>query len=180
MDDRRESAAEEPLALLIQRPETCLALVDGALVGIRRAMLTPKDLARFRDAILGVRADDPAGLVMLSVFRLDPRFPLSVDFDSDLTGFVETLRCVDGRLHAIASVLEFGGVRAAAMRVTTRAVRALGRPRARMADFDRVVDAADWLARQAEGTGVPTEAATYLRAYRLVDRAVRATDRLPA
>lgn len=176
MIDRREPAAGEPLVPLIRRPEACLGLVDGALVGIRRAMLTPADLACFRDAVVSACETRPAGLVMLTVFRLDPRFPLQVDFDTDLSAFVQTLRDVDGRLRAIASVLEFGGVRAAAMKMATRAVWATGRPRSRMAIFDRVTDASQWLAAQGGETGAPRSGATYLRAYRTVDGWLREMD----
>lgn len=180
-DDRCPIAHDEP-HLLIRRPQTCVTFHRGAFVSIRRAMLDRADLGRFQEAVEATARDHEDGLVLLAAFRLDPRFPIRADFDPDVEGLADTLRALDRRFIAVASVLEFGGVRAAAMRVASRAVWAVVRPSPTMADFERVGEAAHWLAAQATAAGAPADPASYVRAYRATSRHLAELDRsaLPA
>jgi len=139
-------------------------------------MLTPAGLAEFREAVDTASKANPSGLVLLSAFRLDERFPLQFDFDADRETLAETLRAVDQKLNAIASVLEFGGVRAAAMRIASRAVWALARPSAKMGIFDSLTDAALWLSPHAREVDAPDELAAMVRTYRHADRALARFD----
>jgi hypothetical protein len=153
----------------------CLAIDRGALIAIRRAPFQASDFVHAAHAIEGAYAGHPNGLVMLIGFRLDPRFPLDPGID-DVEHLSGALKSFDRALRAVATVLEFGGVRAAAMRVTTRALWAMARPRCEHAMFERVTDAALWLAPRAEAIGAPYELATYVHGYKAVDAALREHD----
>jgi len=62
--------------------------------------------------------------------------------------------------------VEFGGIRAAVMKLLTRAVRILVRPRAPIGEFDRLSDAIGWLRPYAAEADAPVDPATYYRLYR--------------
>jgi len=166
---------DEPVELICG-PASCMCLYAGALVSIRRALVDRQGLEAFLEAVEVAKQAYPDGLVMLASFRLDRRFPLPATFDHDLSALAATLRRIDQQVAAIASVLEFGGVRAAAMDLASRAVWALGRPSAKMASFRSLGEAAHWLAGVGPEVGAPGDPAAYVRAYRHSDRRLRALD----
>jgi len=166
---------DEPLELLC-RPAGCLTVQRGAMVSIRRALLDGSDLQAFLEALEVAKARHPDGLVLLATFRLDARFPLPATFDHNLSALAATLRHIDREIGAIASLIEFGGVRATAMELASRAVWALGRPSAKMASFRNLSDAAQWLAEVGPQAGAPGDPSVYVRMYRHNDRRLRALD----
>jgi hypothetical protein len=162
--------------VLARRPESCLLMCRGALVAIRRAPLDSAQLEDARRAFAIAAEASPRGVVMLTAFRLSPEFPLHAGFDTNVAELAETLRIVGRSVVANASVVEFGGVRGAAMRVATRTVWALARPRAAMAQFERLSDAIGWLLPHAAAIGAADDAATYARLYREADHALQQID----
>ena len=166
---------DEPLEL-IYRETGCVSLQSGAIVSIRRANLDGPGLERFLAGMELAKKRYPRGLVMLAAFRLDSRFPLPATFDRNLSILAETLRRIDREMAAIASVLEFGGVRAAAMELASKAVWALGRPSAKMASFRGLGEAAQWLAEVGPEVGAPADPGVYVRTYRHNDRRLRELD----
>lgn len=160
--------------VLVQRAEECVVFERGVVVSIHRAPVRGARLSEIRRAIDLVAPDHPRGLVMLSAFRLSPRFPLGPGFDDNVGELAETLRAIERSSAAIANVIEFGGVRAAAMRLASRAVRTLARPRCAMEQFDRLSDAVVWLRPHADRALGPIDPATYVRLYREADRILAA------
>lgn len=170
------SAGAGPPIVLTRRPESCLLQSGGALVAIRRAPLDRAQLADVRRAMDEAVSNHAGGLVMLSAFRLSPDFPLRPGVDTDLRELADTLRALDRALAASATVIEFGGIRGAAMRVASRTVWSLARPRAVMGHFERLSDAVAWLLPHARVIGAPDDAATYVRLYREADRILEELD----
>ncbi len=162
--------------VLSERPEGVLLGRAGTVVGIRRAPLHGAVLAELRAGFERGLAEHPKGLVCLTAYRLSPRFPLGVGFDSNTGELSETLRVLDRSIIASAHVLEFGGVRAAAMRAATLAVTLLARPRAPIASFDRLTDAIAWLRPHAEAAGVAHDPATFVALYAEAERRLAAMD----
>jgi hypothetical protein len=146
------------------------------VVGIRRAPIGGPVLAEVRQAIEKLAAQHADGLVFMTAFRLSPRFPLKPGFDSNTRELADHLRFLDRTLAASANVYEFGGVRAAAMRVATLAVMRLARPRAPIESFDRLVDGLAWLLPYARRVGALEDAAAYIALYQEADRALARMD----
>jgi hypothetical protein len=167
--------ANEP-QLVMREPGCCILLDRGALVAIQRATLDARGLAAFSALVKEVARSHPRGLVLLTAFRLDPRFRLDFGIEREIPTYIDALRTVDRHIAAIASVLEFGGVRSAFMRATATTVHVLARPRASLAMFDNLIDAAEWIAPRASVVGAPGDLASYVRAYRRVDRELRVLD----
>lgn len=151
------------------RREACTLLDRGALVGIRRAPIGNDELPELRLAFERASSAHPSGLVMLLAVRLSPEFPLAPGFDHNLRELADLLRLIDRVLVATAVVIEFGGIRASAMRAATQVVRALARSRGEMALFSRFFEAVDWLLPRARAVGAPDDVPTYLRLYRAAD-----------
>lgn len=172
---RKRPRIEAPV-VLTRRPESALVWTGSALVAIHRALLDGPQLAEVRRAVDVAAAAQPDGLVLLTAYRLSPEFPLRPGFDTDLRELAETLRALDRVLAACATVIEFGGVRAAALRAASRAVLSLARPRAAMGYFDRISDAIPWLLPHAEAVGGPSDPAAYVRLYRAAERALAEVD----
>ncbi|MBI2388196.1 MAG: hypothetical protein HYV09_01155 [Deltaproteobacteria bacterium] len=159
----------EPV-VLAARPEFCLAADRGAVVGIHRAPLHGPLLKAIREALQIAVDAHPAGLVCLSVFRLSRHFPLDPGFDKNVRELADTLRAIDRMVIANATLIEFGGVRAVAMRLASRAVIKLARPRAEMADFDRLTDAIAWVLPFAKRAGAPSDHMSWVKLYRHAER----------
>lgn len=159
----------EPV-VLTSRPEFCLAADRGAVVGIHRAPLHGQLLKAVREGMQVAADAHPGGLVCLSVFRLSRHFPLDPGFDKNIRELADTLRAIDRMILANATLLEFSGVRAVAMRLATRAVIKLARPRAEMADFDRLTDAVAWLLPFARRIGAPSDHMSWVKLYRFTER----------
>lgn len=164
------------ISVISVRPEGVVLARQGAVVGIRRAPMHGPVLGELRRGIEQVAEAHPEGLVFLSVFRLSPRFPLVPGFDSNTRELADLLKVLDRTIAAIAQVHELDGVRAAAMRVATRTVLALARPRARIELFERVTDGVVWLLPHARRVGAPDDVASYLELYREADRALARMD----
>lgn len=149
------------------------------VAGIRRAPVQGPVVAELRDAIGAAAAAWGQPLVCLSAFRLSPRFPLAPGFDGNVAELADLLRVFDRHMVAHAQVHEFDGIRAGAMRLATRAVVLLARPKATLATFERVSDAAAWLALQARAVGAAEDVATYLGLYREADVLLARMDEEP-
>ncbi len=162
--------------ILVRDPKWCVLHERGALVTIRRAPFDAQSLAELGAVITEVASGNPRGIVMLTAYRLDRRFRLDLGLELEFPKYAEALRAVDRHVSACASVIEFDGVRAAFMRAAFRAVTRLARPTTALATFDGVVDAAQWLAPRGGAVGAAGDVASYVGAYRQVDRELRAID----
>ncbi len=162
--------------MLLEHDRAAMTLERGALVTIRRAVMNSDDLVRARDAFRIAALACPSGLVMLAVLRLDPRFKLQPGFDRNVREIAAFLREIDRSVVAIATVLEFDGVRRTALRVVTDAVWRLARPRCAHAMFDCMSDAAMWLAPHASRAGAADDLATYVNGYRAAEAALKRAD----
>lgn len=164
-----DSAIARPSVVSLE-PEGCLAIDSGVVLGIHRAPIQGARVAEVRRAIEAAAQSAPKGLLSIGVFRLSPEFPLGVTATTNVQELAELLRTVDRLCVAHATIIEFGGLRAAAMRTMARAIYALARPRSAYSDFDGLTDAVTWLRPYAERVGAKTDYATYLRLYREVER----------
>lgn len=167
-------STNEPM-ILLRDVRACAVADQGVLVSIRRAPIGRGELDRSRR--LAERA--AAGrerIVMLIALRLDRRFRLEVGYEREIGALVETLRELDRRIAALATVLEFGGLRAGLMRASAHLVWALARPRCEHAMFDRVTDAVRWLEPRARAIGASDDVGVYLRAYQLAHAALAEID----
>jgi hypothetical protein len=149
----------------------------GVVLGIHRAPIQGPRVGEIARSVVKAAEAHPGGLVQLGVFRLSPEFPLTTGFDSNTAELADLLRAIDSTFVACANVLEFGGVRAAAMRVATRAVCLLARPRASIETFDRLSDGIAWLLPHARLVGAHCQAPLYLELYREADRLLALMDR---
>jgi hypothetical protein len=176
---RRETAAADPVegaVVLIDDEAGCMILERGAVVTIRRALMDGRSLEESRRAFEIVHAAHPGGVAMLSVFRLDRRFPIDRAPDYNLSDIVATLRAVERVLGVTAVVLEFGGLRAAAMRAVSRTAWTLARLPSKLAFFDCLTDAAAWLELEGRAIGVQVDTAGYVTSYREASRTLAAHD----
>jgi hypothetical protein len=162
--------------LLSLSPEGCIAVDSGVVLGIYRAPIKGARVGEVQSAILEAAARCPGGLVSVGVFRLSPEFPIGIDVDQNRAELAELLRTLDRVLAANANVIEFGGIRAAAMRLICRAIRVIARPRSPGAEFARLSDAITWLRPHAARVGVPCDPAFYVRLYREVEQHLEQLD----
>lgn len=158
------------------RPEGVVLAREGAVVAIHLAPLQGERLTEIRLGIEAAARRHPSGLVLLSAFRLSPRFPLAPGFDSNIQELAANLRALDRVLVAIAGVVEFDGLRAAAFQAASRAVHVVARPRAALETFRRLSEALVWLAPHASRVGLPADPALFVRLYREADRRLLTLD----
>src|SRR5688500_4370646 len=74
--------------VLLDRDEVCSILHRGALVTIRRAQVRGPALVETTRAIAAAHAAHPRGLVLLAIYRLDPRYPIDRSIDTNLADLV--------------------------------------------------------------------------------------------
>lgn len=163
------SLQSEPL-VVFESARAVALLQGGAIVSVRRGAYTLPELKALRDALAAASPAHPRGFVSLTTFRLDPAFPLSVEDATELGALVDTARALDPMLAAVASVVEFGGIRAASMDIASRAVWRLARPRALLGQFATLTDALVWLAPHARQVAAPDAPADYVRLHREAER----------
>jgi hypothetical protein len=157
------------LSVVSERPEGVTLALGAVVVGIRRAPIQGPIVGELRAGYARLAAAHPGGLALLHAFRLSPRHPLQPGYDSNKGELAALLREIDRSIVASAQVLEFGGVRAAAMRVATQAIVVLARPRVAIETFDRLGDGIAWLVPRAAQAGVVVQAATIHALYREAD-----------
>ena len=145
--------------LLFRRPDAAFALVHGTMVALQLAPLRLEDLTEVRDAFVRAAALAGGPVPLLSVFRLDPRFPLSPGFDGNVQEFSATLGVLRAHIRAIGVSIEFDGFAGAAMRSALVVVRALTGHRPPIAAHRSGASAVAWL---AENHGVARESAREL------------------
>lgn len=167
---RAANSATPSGAIVSLHPEGCFAFRDGVLFSIQRAPVQGPRVAEFGRVIEVAEKLAPRGVLCVGVFRLSPEFPVSISATNNLKELADVLRAFERVCVASASILEFGGVRAAAMRTMMRAIYAIARPRSAFADFDGLTDAVTWLRPYAERMRAPVDYASYLRLYREVER----------
>lgn len=124
------------------------------MIAIQLAQVRVEWLPEIRAGL--VRAAELAGgpVPLLSLFRLDPRFPLSPGFDANLEEFGATLRVLRIRIRAIGVAIEFDGFAGAAMRSALVVIGALTGHEPPIAAHRSCASALAWL---TENHGVPRE-----------------------
>lgn len=143
------------VTILFDRDEATSALYRGVVVTTWRTWVKTELLGQALGAV--DRAADLHGgqVVLLSIHQLDRRFPIGVDFRSNLPDLARGLRNIRPRVRAIAGVTEFDGFLASAFRLATRAIAAAGAPSLDLHTFTSRIDAVRWL-----GTYLPDEHST--------------------
>lgn len=162
--------------ILVLEPAMAIGFERGIMVGIYRAPLEGERLATARRAFAYASAHSPRGVVFLTAFRLTPEFPIGMSAGQNRDELAAVWREVDRSAVAIAALIEFGGMRAAMMRLLTRAVFAFARPKTPFRDFAGLSDAVAWLRPRAEDAGLPTDYRTYVALYQRLDRELAALD----
>lgn len=141
-----ERAAGEAGEVLYRRPELCISLAHGTIIGVMLAPIATEWLPDIRRAV-GTAFERRGGpLPMLSIFRLDPRFPIVPGFDSNLAELRETLVLIREQVRAIAVVIEFDGLIGGLMRRAVGIIAALAGPRPPQAVHTTAASGAYWLA----------------------------------
>lgn len=155
-DDDRSSETEGAPEILWRRPEVALAWVAGTLVAVHLAPIQTPWLPDLRAAI--TRAADLNGgpVPLLSVFRLDARFPLRPGFDSNLGELRDTLRLLETSILGCAAVLEFGGILRAVMATALRTISLVSGRKPPIGVHDSVVSGVRWLATLAPANEAST------------------------
>lgn len=151
LDDDAPSEADGAPDILWRRPEACLASVAGTLVAVHLAPIKTAWLPDIRGAVN--RAADLRGgpVPLLSVFRIDARFPLTPGFDSNLDELRETLRLLEKNVLGCAVVLEFDGFLRAVMRTAIKMISVLSAHKPPIAVHDSAVSGMRWLGELAPG-----------------------------
>jgi hypothetical protein len=155
--------------VLIRRREGCTVFDRGAFVTIRRAPIDAQQIGELRRALESVVEAYPQ-IVTMFVFRLSSEYPIAEHHLTDFDESAKFMRAIDEHVAAHAIVLEFGGIRGAAMRILGRTVVQLVKPRAAFAFHERVTEAATWLLPYAREIGVVDDLGAYVRSYRDADR----------
>ncbi len=156
--------------ILSLAPEGCIAFDRGILLSVHRAPVFGARVGEVRRAIETAASLAPRGLVSIGVFRLSPEFPLGTGALSNVEELAGLLRAFERHAVAQATILDFGGMRAAAMKAMIRAIVAIARPRVALATFDRLTDAVTWVLPHAARARAPRDHAAYLRLYQTVER----------
>src|SRR5690606_14146892 len=121
--------------VLTESPKGCLVLDRGVLVAIRRAPLDGVELDELHSAIKTAAAQHPRGMVMLSAIRLSSDFPIDARHAASLSELAESVRAIDRVVVTNATVLEFGGIRAAALRTASRTLWSIAKMRGVLGHF---------------------------------------------
>jgi hypothetical protein len=139
-------ANADELAITRTTPEWCAAETGGVVVllvltSVRTAWLT--QMGEFiRDA---AERHEHGHAALLSVFRLDKRYPLDIGFDANFPELRESLGRIAPSLGASSMVLEFGGVIAFTMKAAARSMALLARTKYPRAVHSSVVSGASWI-----------------------------------
>jgi hypothetical protein len=106
--------------VLWSRPEACIARVGDALVGLYLTSIRNEWLPELQEVLLAAAERAGGPLPMISIFRLDRRYPLEIGFDGRFDDIRKTLDASRVAMSACSVVIEFGGwVRSAMVRVLT-------------------------------------------------------------
>jgi hypothetical protein len=140
-----EARGSDNIEVTRVRPEWCAAETGGVvflliLTSVRTAWL--QDMSAFIRAGAARRKDGRTAL--MTVFRLDKRYPLDLGFDGNLRQLGDGLRDVAPAIRASARVLEFDGMIAFTMKAALVTLGFLARYPTRA--HSTVVSGASWLA----------------------------------
>ncbi|MFO0611720.1 MAG: hypothetical protein U0414_03965 [Polyangiaceae bacterium] len=131
-------------AILLDRDEGTAGLYHGVLISVWRTWMHPELLADALRAVEEAAALHPEGLALVSVFRLDVRFPIGVDFTSNLPEIARGLARVRRHVRTLAAVIEFEGFLAMSLRLTIRAMLAASAPSLEHGLFSSRIEALQW------------------------------------
>ncbi len=88
---------------------------------------------------------------VISIFRLDKRFPVDIGFDSNLPDLLAGFRDLSRCIGASAVVVEFGGILALTMKSAISSLMFLARRSPPVEVHSSVVSAATWLLPHIDG-----------------------------
>jgi hypothetical protein len=122
-----DHALARPLVepVLWRRDEVCVTHGGGVLVALTLTAIRSAWLVEHERVVNAFVASSGRPAPLLAIHRLDKRFPLDVGFDENLPELARTLGRLRGAFSAIAVVLEFDGIMAAAFGVSLDVVTLL-------------------------------------------------------
>lgn len=136
---------EDALHVHWTRPEVCIAETHGLLLGLYLAPVRSEWIPSIRAAIEASAAKNGHAMPVLAVFRLDPRFPLQIGFDSNLSELGALMKSVRTTMSACSMVLEFGGIVAMTMRSAVATLALFAGERPRLAVHASPIEGLRWL-----------------------------------
>lgn len=157
-----DHALARPLVepVLWRRDEVCVTHGGGVLVALTLTANRSAWLVEHERVVNAFVASSGRPAPLLAIHRLDKRFPLDVGFDENLPELARTLGRLRGAFSAIAVVLEFDGIMAAAFGVSLDVVTLLAGGRLPpIARHPTPGSALRWLVHERGLTGIePAEA----------------------
>jgi|JI10StandDraft_1071094.scaffolds.fasta_scaffold169695_2 hypothetical protein len=150
--------SNDPVTLLFDRDEGTSALYRGVVVTTWRTWMRTELLGDAIGAIERAAELHRGAVALLTIYQLDRRFPIGVDFRSNLADLARTLQRIRPLVRACAAVTEFDGFLASAFRLATRAVVAAGAPSLELRTFTSRVDGVRWLGDRLPAVHATAEA----------------------
>jgi hypothetical protein len=138
-------AIQDPDEVLIDRDEGCTTLSGGLLISIWVSRLHDDLLQDIRRAVQRAVERHPEGVAILSMYRLDRRFPIDAHVRTNLGEIRDTLSAIRPHVRATSTVLEFGGFLAATMKLVSTGMLRVAAPNLPARFFSSRVEATQWV-----------------------------------
>lgn len=133
----------DELAITQVAPEWCAANAGGVLLLLFLTSVRTPWLPHIDAAIrMAAARDERRRAAILSVFRLDKRYPLDFGFDRNLDDVREAVRGMAPFIGSNAIVLEFGGFLAWTMKTTVNTLAKVVRTKSTRTFHDTVISGA--------------------------------------
>jgi hypothetical protein len=135
------------------RPDGCIVETRGMLISLWTDALRAEALREIRKSILAAHARTPEGLTTLSIYRNEHLSSRALPDEATRQETISTLRLIDNKVVASASVLEVGDFMAATMRSAIAGIQLIVRPKVSLKIFNNTPDALSWLLPQTVRRG---------------------------
>lgn len=139
------AADATPDEVLIDRDDGCALLFEGVLISIWLASLHDELLPEIERAVSVAAERCGGGVALLSLHRLDRRFPIGPSVTSNLGNIRDTMATIRPRVKATSTVLEFNGFLAATLRIAATGILKVAAPSLPARFFSSRVEATQWV-----------------------------------
>ncbi|NUP12119.1 MAG: hypothetical protein HOW73_39235 [Polyangiaceae bacterium] len=147
-------------SIILERPEGLSVRYGGWLLSVWGGPVHDELLAATTRGVEVAAAEHGGPIAIMTRHRADPRFPLGVDFASNLPNIRRAMVRIRPAIRASATIVDFDGFIAKTMDLAVSALSRLALPGIPMRVCSSSVDAAKWLLEVTE----PTAPSVNLRA----------------
>jgi hypothetical protein len=151
--ERSENTMAGDLRIHSMRRDWCLAETRGMVLGVFATMMRSETLREIREVVNSTQARQRRNVTTLSIYQFGLLASSDMSDDTVRREILETLRVLDNKVVASASVLQTSDFVAAAMRSAIAGIQLVVRPKVTLKVFNAVGAALDWIVPLTVETG---------------------------